>query len=125
MSKLEYRTEDHRLDGNDSPINSGDQFHPQTEAQRVAEDAKDQPKKRDDYPQWVSPHPSRIVVSDAGVLSVHGFQYHVSRDRSVTVLVQNEDEKEVACSETQASLLAREAAQASDQDRKSSESAPT
>lgn len=114
MPELQYRTEDDRVAGAGEAAISGDPFHPQTEAQRVAEAARGQPELRGDYPRWVEPHKSRIVADlVSGALHVPGFPYHVRRgDNQVTVLVQNEEEEKHAVSETEADKLAREAAEA-------------
>jgi hypothetical protein len=44
-----------------------------------------------DYPKWVKPHDSHIVVGATGAISVPGFsEFHLDRmNNSVTVLVED------------------------------------
>lgn len=114
MSDLKLRTEEDRLAGTDEAYTSGDPFHPRTEAERVAEAAKGERKPSVDFPRWIEPHKSRIVVEQpSGIIHVPMFETFVRRhDKQVTVLVHDAAQEKFVQSETEAAKLAREAEEA-------------
>lgn len=55
------------------------------------------PYEHQDYPKWVEPHASHLVVGANHHVSVPGFvEFFINRARNVTVLVKNEAEEAAA-----------------------------
>lgn len=56
-----------------------------------------------DYPKWIVPHESHVVVDGTGHTSVAGFPFHKDRvSGGVTVLVENEEAEKVALAASEA-----------------------